>query len=270
VNKTVAEMPAKRMCRPAKLTIPCGERRKCVPDDAGTTALVQPFPAEGPLFDNLDLPKPELERLIGGLPGKVRSYKMISVCLDDTGQLEQYGSGPNFQGGILTLCTCRHEIRAEKVNPQDWRGWWFAGFTSPKSCGRLWLFYLARMEAVYASQADLWEALPAHVRQAKSTRRNRLGDVYQPNPSSPCADPWDAAHYYPPLVGHSHHLTASDDNWKKDIEFYHSNFKRRAPYLVAKPELTFLWQTPMLYLDEHPRNLTRDNVKALLSRLKMA
>jgi hypothetical protein len=80
------------------------------------------------------------------------------------------------------------------VNPQDWRGWWFAGFTSPKICGRLWLFYLARMEAVYASQAELWEALPAHVRQAKSTRRNRLGDVYQPNPSSPGANPWDAAH----------------------------------------------------------------------------
>jgi hypothetical protein len=194
---------------------------------------------------------------------------MISVWPDDFGQLQQHGSGPNFQGGCLTLCTCRHEIRAEKVNPQDWRGWWFAGFTSPKICGRLWLFYLASMEAVYASQAELWEALSAHVRQAKSTRRNRLGDVYQPNPSSHCADPWDAAHYYPPLVGHSHHETATDATWKKDIEFYHSKFKRRAPYLAAKPQLTFLWQTPMLFLDEHPRNLTWNNVKALLLKLRM-
>jgi hypothetical protein len=100
VNKTVDEMPAKRICRPAKPTTPCDERRKCVPDDAGATALFQPFPTEAPLLDNLDLPKPELERLIGVRAGNVRSYKMISVWLDDIGQLEQHGSGPNFQGGI--------------------------------------------------------------------------------------------------------------------------------------------------------------------------
>src|SRR4051812_16390672 len=113
------------------------------------------------------------------------------------------------------------------------------------------------------------EVYPPHGGRQSSPRRNRLGDVYQPNPSSPCADPWDAAHYYPPLVGHSHREPASDDTWKKDIEFYHSNFKRRAPYLVAKPELTFLWQTPMLFVDEHPRNLTWNSVKALLLKLRM-
>ncbi|HKI35736.1 MAG TPA: hypothetical protein VKA46_28025 [Gemmataceae bacterium] len=117
---TLAELPARRICRPAKPTdkVTCGERRKCVPDDAGAMALVQPFPTEGQLFDNLDWPKPELERLIGGLPGKVRSYKMISVWPDEIGLLQQRGSGPNYQGGCLTLCTCRHEIRAEKTNPQ--------------------------------------------------------------------------------------------------------------------------------------------------------
>ena len=65
--------------------------------------------------------------------------------------------------------------------------------------------------------------LTAQLRQAKSTRRNRLGDAYQPNPSSPCLDPWDAVHYYPPMVGHSHHVTAADDGWKNDIEFFPSH-----------------------------------------------
>jgi hypothetical protein len=262
-------MPGKPICRPTKPTNPCGGQQKCVTDDAWATARFQPFPSEGTLFNNLDLPKPELERLIGGLPGQVRSYKMISVWLDDIGQLRQYGSGPNFQGGYLTLCTCRHEIRAEKVNPQEWCGWWFAGFTSPKNCGRLWLFYLARMKWVYPSQAELWKALPDHVRQGKNSRYNRLGDVYQPNPTSPCVDPWGAAHYFPPLIGHSHRETATDNGWKKDIEFFHKKFKRRAPYLVAKPDVTFLWQTPMLYLDEHPRNLTWGSIQSLLSKLRI-
>ena len=89
----------KRVCPPAKKPV-CGERPVCIPDDA---QAVQPFPTEGVLFDNLDLRKPELNDCIGGLLGAVRSYKMISVHPDDWGQHEQYGSGPNYQGGCLTL-----------------------------------------------------------------------------------------------------------------------------------------------------------------------
>jgi hypothetical protein len=272
MDKTaVAAKPIKRVCPPVKKPDPavCGERRSCVPDDSAL--VVQPFPTEGELFDNLDLQKSDLEERIGEHPGKVRSYKMISITLDDEESLQQEGSGPNFQGGCLTLCTCAHQIRAEKTQPGEWQeDWWLAGFTSPRLCGRTWLFYLAQVEQVYTTEADLWAALPSSLRLAKSTRRNRLGDAYQPNPASSCADPFDAAHYHTPVVGHTHHVDAADDTWKKDIEFYHSNFKRHAPHLVAKPELTFLWQTPTMYLKDHPRNKTWDSVGALLSKLTMA
>ena len=79
------------------------------------------------------------------------------------------------------------------------------------------------------------EGLTAQLRQAKSTRRNRLGDAYQPNPSSPCLDPWDAVHYYPPMVGHSHHVTAADDGWKNDRNFSHPPFKRHSVLLSPSP-----------------------------------
>ncbi len=271
MNKTVAETAAKRICRPGKPTVPCGELRKCVPDDTGATALVQPFPTEGQLFDNLDLSKADLEeRRIGWLPGKVRSYKMTSVALDEAELLQQEGSGPNYQGGCLTLCTCQCVFRAEKKNSEEWLDdWWIAGFTIPNYCGRIWLFYLAQIEQVYASQDELWQALPGQLRQAKSTRRNRLGDAYQPNPSSSCLDAWDAAHYHPPMVCHSHHVTAADDGWKNDIEFFHPTFKRHSVLLVAKPELTFIWQTPLLFLNEHPRTKTWASVGALLSTVRM-
>jgi hypothetical protein len=248
----------------------CGERRICGQDDAGETATVQPFPAEGALFDNLDLSKAALERRVADLPGKVRSYKMISVSRDETGALQQEGSGPNFQGGCLTLCTCQCVFRAEKRNPDEWLDdWWVAGFTSPLICGRTWLFYLAQVEHVYASQADLWKALPQTLRRAKSTRTNHLGDAYQPNPASGCSDPFDTAHYHPPMLGHSHHQTESDDGWVNDIEFFHAGFGRHPVLLVAKPALTFLWQTPLLFVDSHPRNKTWDNLHALLGRLRI-
>jgi hypothetical protein len=267
--KTLNTMTGVRTCNPVKRPSKavCGERRKPCEEPTGATGLVQPFPTEGVLFANLDLTKPELESRLGQLPGKVRSYKMTSVSVDE-GLLQQWGSGPNYQGGCLTLCTCAHKIRAEKRNPEEWlHDWWIAGFTSPKCNGGFWLFYLAQIGQVYRSMAELWTALPSHLRLAKSARRNRLGDAYQPNPSSACLDPFDAAHYYPPMLGHSHRKDASDDAWKEDVEFYDGSFKRYDVYLAAKPKLTFLWQTPLLYLEDHPRNKTWDSVAALLTKL---
>lgn len=245
----------------------CGDRRSRVPDD---TQGVQPFPTEGAQYDNMDLRELDLNNRISGLPGAVRSYKMISVYPDDRGQHQQHGSGPNFQGGCLTLCTCAHQIRAEKKNPGEWNGSWLAGFTSPRLCGRTWLFYLAQVERAYPTAASHWAALPAHLRRAKSTRHNRLGDAFQPNPAASCADLFDADHYHPPMIGHSHHETTGDDNWRKDIEFYNSQFRRHSVYLVANPELTFLWQTPTLFLNHHHRNQSWESVDKLLGRLVAA
>lgn len=252
---------AKSRCRP-----------KTVPSQDENEWWAQPFPTSGPLFDNLDLPKPELVRRIGRLAGRIRSYKMISIYQDRKGLLEQRGSAPNFQGGCLTLCTCVHQIRAEKT-PEDWlNDWWFAGFTIPKQCGRVWLFYLAKVEQVYKSQSEICNALSPQTRKAKTTRRNPLGDIYEPNPSSLCDDPFDAAHYHPPMIGHSHHQEQSDDKWLKDIEFHHKKFGRRPPAIAAKPQLTFLWQTPLLFVDpdKHARNQTWSSMAELLDSLRMA
>jgi hypothetical protein len=246
----------------------CGNLRSRQNGNDGASAQVQPFPVNGKLFNRLDLTKTELGHTIGKLGGKIRSYKMTSVSVDD-GSLQQWGSGPNYQGGCLTLCTCAHKIRAEKRNPDDWlREWWFAGFTSPMCQGAFWLFYLARVGKVYKSMAELWASLPAPLRLAKSAKRNRLGDAYQPNPKSTCLDPFDANHYYPPSVGHSHRKNVLDDTWKRDVEFYDRSFKRHDVYLVAKPELTFLWQTPLLYVKSHPRNRTWETMGELLSALR--
>jgi hypothetical protein len=242
----------------------CGDRRSSCPTD-GT--VYQPFPDGGVLLTNLDLRKSDLHGRIGGLPGAVRSYKMISVELDDQCRLAHFGSGPNFQGGRLTLCTCAHQIRTEKKTPADWAGSWVAGFTSPRLCKKTWLFYLAQVEQGHPTAADLWNKLSGGEQQAKSTRLSRLGDAFEPNSAATYAGPHKAKYYHPPMVGHSHRATAPDERWKQDIEYSHPGFRRHAAHLVARPELTFLWQTPTLFLEHHPRNRSWASVDELLRQL---
>ena len=79
------------------------------PNGSGKTTTIKLllgllFPTEGDLFENLDLTKPELERRIAHLPGKVRFYTMNSVKEDGEGLLQQTGSAPNFQ-----IPTCSSE-----------------------------------------------------------------------------------------------------------------------------------------------------------------
>ena len=259
---TLTRTMADRRCGPPKLSRngPCHDR--VCPGAQGMPREFQAFPTEGALFANLDLSKPELEKRLAQLPHdvrakRVRSYKMTSVSLDEgSGLLQHEGSGPNFQGGYLTLCTCMFQLRAEC---KEWQDWWIAGFCNLKP---RWLVYLAEVCHPYDSYSQLWNALPVAVRNAKSATRHTLGDIYQPNPSSACADPYNPAHYSPPIEGHTH-----EDWWKEDVVTRYYN--RHPALLVAKPKTTFLWQTPTLFLTEHHRNQTwNGGVTALMSKLR--
>ena len=83
------------------------------------TQTVQPFPISGPLAENLGLPLPVLKAEIGKAEARTHSYVLSSVKLDhETTTFEQHGSAPNFQGGVLTLCTCKHQMRATQFYRQ--------------------------------------------------------------------------------------------------------------------------------------------------------
>lgn len=99
----------------------------------------------------------------------------------DGDNLIQTGTGPNFQGGYITLCTCKHRMRAS-LPRKEWEGKWVADLTSVKCGGKHWLFYLAKVKEAYESQSELWysHSLPEDRRQAKSARCPRLGDLYEP------------------------------------------------------------------------------------------
>lgn len=143
--------------------------------------FVQPLPKHWHLADNLNLTLRQLNSTIGRAVQPTISYVLTSVSLNAVdGSFEQRGSAPNLQGGVLTLCTCKHKMRAS-VSTSDWPGRWIAGFTSRSiHDGRHWLFYLAKVESAHESHSDVWNSLPERVQRAKAAHVNYLGDVYAP------------------------------------------------------------------------------------------
>ena len=57
---------------------------------------------------------------------------------------------------------------------------------------------------------------------------------------------------------HVHRKSPDDIGWCKDIDYKHAEkYHRQPPLLVADPKRTFLWNEPILYLDQkHYRNFS--------------
>jgi hypothetical protein len=234
----------------------------------------QPFPKSGLLADNLDLTRSELVGKVGRLDGAVYSYVVKSVRMDETGeQFEHHGSAPNFQGGRLTLCTCKHQVRTN-LETTEWQGIWIAGFTSrslrvngiPER--HHWLFYLTKVRAAYDSHAELWRNLSAKTRERKSAKDNFLGDVFVPRGRVGRDRRFDPARYYTPLRGHSHRRNSCDTGWKNDIDYWCVDRYGRPSLLVGDSHLTFIWKEPIICLGvDHCRNFKTDTVRSLIRHL---
>ncbi|MEQ8790838.1 MAG: hypothetical protein RIC55_31365 [Pirellulaceae bacterium] len=234
---------------------------------------VQPFPSSGPLADNLGLPLPVLKSEIGKTNARAYSYVLSTVGIDhDSTTFEQRGSAPNFQGGVMTLCTCKHQMRATQT-AEDWEGVWVAGFTSRTiHDGRHWLFYLAKIDSAYESHADLWRATTARTRNAKSAVANFLGDIFRPkSPSLTGPARFSPSRYVTPSA-HAHRQHRGDRGWRNDIDYRHAEKYRHPPLLVADPKMTFIWDEPLIYFcGDHCRNFHKwSSLVDLFSQLREA
>jgi len=234
---------------------------------------VQTFPTSGRLAKNLGLPLPVLKTQIGTANGKTYSYVLSTVKLDhEATTFEQHGSAPNFQGGVLTLCTCKHQMRATR-SAEDWQGVWVAGFTSRTiHAGRHWLFYLAKMDAAHEAHSDLWKAMAANTRNAKAAETNFLGDIFRPKTPLPTGDARYSPTRYVTPSAHAHRQHRGDKGWHNDISYYLAEKYGHPALLVADPRNTFLWDEPMIYFsDDHCRNFHKwPSLSQLVSQLREA
>jgi hypothetical protein len=203
----------------------------------------QKFPSEGPLRANLNRSLAELRTAVGGADATVYCYVVDTVRYLGGG-FRQTGSGPNWQGDRLTLCTCKHHMRSWLTEAQ-WRNCWVAGFSGVNRVDRgNYLVYLMKVDEAYGSHADLWRSRSVSrvTKEAKVASRNILGDLYEPMDGG--GDPHSPAAYRPPMVGHVHEHGAY---WRKDVDEVYTG-GRRPSLLVGDPERSFLWSEPAIRL----------------------
>ena len=237
--------------------------------DPAKNQLVQPFPVEPPLSDNLDLSLDTLLGRVGKPTAAAYSYIVRTVTWDEE-SFVQKGSAPNFQGGVLTLCTCKHQMRAGRDAPA-WIGSWLVGFTSRTLLeDQHWLFFLAKIDFAFASHADLWEHLPAKAQRAKAAHRNFLGDVFEPmTPLTTLDGRYDPSSYRAPdEQKHSHSHESNPFGWHNDINYASTRKKRHPSLLLADPKLTFMWTKPSIALQpDHCRDYSKQSLTQLLAKL---
>jgi hypothetical protein len=189
-----------------------------------------------------------------------------------TSTFEQHGSAPDFQGDVLTLCTCKHQMRASQ-DAEEWEGVWVAGFTSRTIyAGRHWLFYLANIGSAYASHVDLWRALGVRTRNAKAADAHFLGDIFRPKTPFPSGkDRFYPGRYVTPPA-HPHRQHRGDKGWRNDISYHLAEKYRHPPLLLANPQKTFLWEEPLIYFaDDHCWNFHKwSSLSELVFQLREA
>ncbi len=217
----------------------------------------QHMPSRGRLAKNRSLSHEALlERIAPFLKDTVYSY-IVDTVEYENGRLYQTGSGPNFQGDLITLCSCKHFMRTfSNMQP----GVWIAGFTSYRVMDQNWLFYLMRVSWTFESHRDFWfsDDVSGETKRVKAADSDRFGDIYQPVGES--GNPYSYRSYLEPCKKHVHRDSRL---WHKDIR-YVTRYGRRPALLVADPEYSFLWDRPRITSPSKlPRSQKKDSLSAL-------
>ena len=217
----------------------------------------QAMPYTGRLAKNLNLsPQALSESIVPYRQDTVYSYIVDTVEYYE-GRLYQTGSGPNFQGDLITLCSCKHLMRTY-LDVESWKGVWIAGYTSVRDLGRNKLFYLMRVAEAFDSHRDLWasDSIAEEAKDTKAAHLDRFGDIYQPSKESGSPhSPWS---YRGPYRNHVH---CEPGDWRQDIR-YRDRYGRTPALLVGDPEFSFLWSKPLL---TSPVRLARGQKKTSLA-----
>ena len=223
-----------------------------------TKNTYQTMPHRGRLSKNLNLQREALtKRLAKFQEDTVYSYILTTVKHRE-GRLRQEGSAPNFQGGLITLCSCKHWMRTFK-DVESWKRVWIAGYTN-KDLGNM-LFYLMRVSVAFESHRELWfsDCISEDTKIKKAAHLSKFGDIYMPKHEA--SDAYSTRDYVRPRKCHVHRASGL---WRDDIDYYSANQGRRPALLVGDPKYSFLWDDPVLSL---PVKAFRGQKSTSLSKL---
>jgi len=222
---------------------------------------VQIWPTNGSLKKNMNKTLSKLKNAIKNESAFVEAYKVSSVKVSQNKKsFIQTGCGPNFEGDLLSQCTCRHDIR-QKHTCNEWKNNWIAGITGKLSiCGKsedTYLFYLMKVDRAFCSFKQLWnyynEDNPSLI-DAKQTTTNVLGDLYIPR-NDDIDDEWKVENYINSTRKHLHFKyfnKLKDINYpewrkqrakKKGKKLYRVN---HAKLLLGNVDRSYVWRFPKI------------------------
>lgn len=216
----------------------------------------QRFPNKGLLAcdSQRNLSLVELEKIADQDDPNVYLYVIATIKYQDK-KFIQYGTGPNFQGDLITLCTCKHRMRSS-MSVDDWTGKWIAGFTG-KTCvkepqERNYLVYLMKVSEAFGSFRDFWENnILDETKNAKAAHEHEFGDIYKPKREG--IRPYELEDYEKPCKNHGH-----GGCWREDIKYEKGYSGRPAALLVGDQRKSFLWNHPKIW---YPGQLFRNYQK---------
>lgn len=187
------------------------------------------------------------------LKSPVRIYTVASTRLEKNNSIEKIrheGSGPNLEGGLATLCTCKRSMRQGRPI-EYWENSWVLGLTSRARSngfsGQHYLLYFMKIEKAVLSHKELFYYLQGKYPSAlekKSAVTNPLGDVYIPERS--CSDALNPAEYEKPHKYHSHGCLPGEE-WEQDISLRTRDGRVGTPMLIGDPQNTYVWREPVVH-----------------------
>lgn len=171
------------------------------------------------------------------------------------GILKQTRSSPNWDGGMVTYATCKHNMR---TYGKEWKGTWVAGLC-PKRCKENCLLFCGRVCQVFDSNYLLSRFLRKEypdVWKYKRAMINPRGDLYSPHMLLRGEEMYDHRHFKIPL-GHTRSTEFYNESpgsvsdredgkipkWWRDLEYLQRG--RRPPVFILTP--CWLFSRPIVW-----------------------
>lgn len=182
---------------------------------------------------------PNLETILSKNDKLLYAYVLTSVEYDDNeDKFLQYGCSPNFEGGVGTLCCCKHKMR---TYPKVEENTWIAGFTCSNGSGKNYLYYLAKISKTPDTYPDLAILLEEKVSRVKDVRNNKLGDLYVMKKGREKRH-YKLGDYHESCNDHVHWKNGKLDSWEQDINYQLNGNHHKL--LIFDKKHTYVWENP--------------------------
>lgn len=206
----------------------------------------QPMPTRGSrLYRIVNVGFEEIAALLRKEHNGIAYCYIVRSVGTENGRMVQKGSGPNFQGDLVTLCTCKRRMRTYR-SVDDWKGVWIIGISGSEAKANHAVFYMMKVLVAFESYRDLWysDVLTPQAKVAKAAKTHPLGDIFEPK--NDWGNPFDPTFYKQPIEEHSHARGSAPAEWHKDIDYYNPKIGHRAALLIGDPKLSFIRGEPRL------------------------